>query len=467
MVRPVRSREERVAGLLRSMPHVPESVKARFQKAFLQADPSPRGMPKSLEKFYAHLEEMGRSPDQVTPEDFQVLSSSRTSHRVLLTALRKYAPDVPLAAARSITQHWDHWLNSTYNTKSKKPKISTRIALAPEDWPEAWQQAVSLLDQVTRVSGQRFRALAPKTRDAVVQAVGMLATARVWAQARGVELDETFSPDLFEAFTRFMLLEREVSSRTVADYLERIRILADRGQLLGLEARLVLTDLIGSLRDDAADQEPGKRAKIRAFRDEFTLADLLKRALSLAVEADAAPDGSAEAERKRRRAMILALLVNTGDRQGDLSQLTIGEHVRRSEAGFWGIQIRQAKTGRQKDLGSLWPLTGALVDAHILAGRPSWQIGDCVQDVTGCNLLSLSEGPFHSYYATTVLREEFGISGHLVRTLITDLIRTERPDAAWAAQEMLGHSNKWMQATYQSDFRATASIREWHSLLAR
>lgn len=467
MVRPVRSREERITVLLSSMPHVPEAVKARFQEAFLKADPNPRGMPKALEKFYAHLEAVGRPPEQVTPEDFQVLSASRTGHRVLLSALRKYAPEVPLAAARPVSQTWDHWLNSNYNQKPKRPRLSTRVALAPEAWPAAWRAAVPLLDQVIRADEKRFGALAAKTRDSVVQAVGMLTTARVWAQTRGVDLDETFSPDLFEAFTRFMLLEREVSAGTVLDYLERIRILADRGQLLGSEARLTLTDLIGALRDDAADQEPGKHAKLRAFREQFTLADLLKRALSLSIEADLALDGTAEAERKRRRAMILALLVNTGDRQGDLSRLTIGEHVRRSEAGFWAIQIRQAKTGRQKDLGPLWPLTSALIDAHILAGRPRWQIEGCVQDVIGCNLISLAKAPFHRYHATKVLRQEFGISGHLVRTLITDLIRNERPDGAWAAQEMLGHSNRWMQATYQSDFRATASIREWHNLLAR
>ena len=465
MAGPVKSRPERAAMLLSGMSHVPTLVRARFQDAFLQADPSPRGMPKALEKFYAHLDTVGRSPEQVLPEDFEVLSSSRTGHRVLLSALRKFAPDVPLAAARPVSQKWDHWLNSTYNQKPKKPKTSTRVALVSDEWPEAWRAAVPMLDQVIRVEGKRFPALSPKTRENVLQAVGMQGKARAWAQERGVELDETFSPDLFESFTRFMLLEREVSARTVADYLERIRILGERGQLLDPGARLALTDLVGALRDEAADEEPGKRAKIRSFRDQFALPDLLKRALSLAIEADAAPDGTAEAERKRRIALILALLVNTGDRQGDLSQLTIGGHLTRGEDGEWAIRLRQAKTGRLKDLGPLWPLTGALIDAHVLAGRPDWQIEDRVSALNGLNLISLSNAPFHSYYPAKILREEFGISGHLVRTLITDLIRNARPEAAWAAQEMLGHSNRWMQTAYQSDFRATASIRQWHELL--
>nr|WP_309504397.1 hypothetical protein [uncultured Roseovarius sp.] len=465
MAGPVKSRQERAAKLLGDMAHVPQSVKTRFQEAFLKADPNPRGMPKALEKFYAHLETVGRSPDQVLPEDFEALSSSRTGHRVLLSALRRFAPEVPLAAARPVSQKWDHWLNSTYNQKPKKPRISTRVALGPGEWPEAWRAPVPLLDQVIRIDGRRFSALAPKTRENVVQAMGMLGSARIWAMEQGVELDEAFSADLFEAFTRFMLLERKVSTRTVADYLERVQVFAKRGGLLEGIGAETLSELIGALREDAEDQEPGKRAKLRAFREKFTLADLLKRALTLAVEADNAPDGTAEAERKRRTALILALLVNTGDRRGDLSRLTIGEHLTRCEDGQWSIQLRQAKTGRRKDLGPLWRLTGAFIDAHILAGRPAWQIEDRVQALTGCNLLSLSETPFHSKFTTGVLRQEFGISGHLVRTLITDLIRTEHPDAAWAAQEMLGHSNRWMQSTYQSDFRATASIRKWHKLL--
>ncbi len=262
-----------------------------------------------------------------------------------------------------------------------------------------------------------------------------------------------------------MLLERKVSTRTVADYLERVQMFADRGDLLGDDAAETLSELVGALREDAAEQEPGKRAQLRRFREQFTLTDILNRALSLSIEAAVAPDGTAEAERKRRTALILALLVNSGDRQGDLCRLTIGEHLVRSDEGLWSIQIQQAKTGRWKDLGPLWALTSALIDSHILAGRPDWQIHKRVHTLHRRNLLSLADTPFHSYFAAVALKKEFGVSGHLIRTLITDLLRNERPDAAWAAQEMLGHSSRWMQNTYQSEFRAAASIKQWHDVL--
>ena len=273
---PPRSRSARADVLLRRMPHVPEAVKARLRTEFIETE-QPRGQSVALEKFYAHLEAVGRTPDQVRSADFETLSASRTAHRILLQALRSYASDVPLAAARPVSQYWDHWLNSHYNVKPRKSCISTRVALLACDWPSSWLVAVPLLDQTIRINGQRFTALAPKTRDAVVQAVGMLGTARVWAQKRGVTLDDAFSPTLFECFTRFMLLERNVSSQTVADYLERIRILGQRGQIIGPESQLTLKELIGALRDDAAEDEPGKRAKVRAFRAQFTLTDLLNQ----------------------------------------------------------------------------------------------------------------------------------------------------------------------------------------------
>jgi len=465
MVRPVETREQRLATLLDGFQNVPAIVQDRLSAAFLEADLTPRGMPKALSRFYAYLEAVGRTPVQVIAEDFGSLSSSRTAHRTLLTALRKFAPEVPLAAARPVSQHWDHWLNSRYNQKPKRLRKSTRVAHTPENWPKVWQSAIPALDRVVRVDGQRFRKLAPKTKGAVIQAVGMLAAARFWAQERGVDMDASCSAELFEAFTRFMLLEREASARTVADYLERIRMFAARGDLLTFPAQIAISELIGALRDESAEQEPTKRAKIRVFKERFSLADVLIRALELAVEADMSPDGSADAERKRRNALILGLLVNTGDRQGDLSNIVIGEHLIRGEDGLWSIRVRQAKTRRIKDLGSLWPTTGALIDAHVLGGRPKWQIEDQVHVSTGRNLLSLSNEPFHIYYPTKILRDEFGVSGHLVRTLITDLLRTERPDAAWAAQEMLGHSNKWMQSTYRTEFRVTASVKQWQGML--
>ncbi len=41
----------------------------------------------------------------------------------------------------------------------------------------------------------------------------------------------------------------------------------------------------------------------------------------------------------------------------------------------------------------------------------------------------------------------------------TDLVRRERPNARWAIQHMLGHSCRYMQETYRSDFAESGAIR--------
>ena len=139
MERQLKSRQARAQTLLAGMPDVPEDVRQRFATAFLIKDPAPRGMPKALQAFYAHMRAVRRVPAQVRADDFIALSASRTAHRVLLGALRQFAPEVPLAAARTVSKHWDHWLNSTYNKKPRSRRVSTRVALLPDDWPAAWQ----------------------------------------------------------------------------------------------------------------------------------------------------------------------------------------------------------------------------------------------------------------------------------------------------------------------------------------
>lgn len=92
-------------------------------------------------------------------------------------------------------------------------------------------------------------------------------------------------------------------------------------------------------------------------------------------------------------------------------------------------------------------------------------LADRLEDLDGCNLLGLEEGSFATYHPAVLLQEEFGISGHLVRTLVTDLLRAHRPDAAWAAQTLLGHKSQWMQATYRTDFRDAAAMEKYHGAI--
>ncbi|WP_430939489.1 hypothetical protein [Rhodovulum sp. YNF3179] len=429
-------------------------------------------MPAALERFYARLAAEGRAPEQVRAEDFAAVSASRTAFRTLMTALARFAPDVPTAAARPVKEEWDRWLNSRYNAKPRKPPRSRRVALAPEDWPERWQAALPRLEQRVRRGEERYRPLAPTSRDSVIQAVGMCATARRAAMETGTALGDSFSPELAEAFLAFML-EREnpktggpVSYRTIADYMERIASFAIRGGLMTTDGAETFSEITAACREEQALETPAKHGKVRAFMAKHGLDSILGAALAAKEEADKLPAHSAAALRLRRKAVIFAMLVNGADRQGDLSGFRIGHEIKRHPDGLWEPAFRQAKTGLWKENGPLLHLTSLLIDAHILEGRPAWCLGERLRALDGCNLISLTLEPMSTYYPSALLKEEFGISGHLLRTLITNLLRQERPDAAWAVQKLLGHSSRYMQETYRTEFAETAAIGKYHAALA-
>ncbi|WP_146194443.1 hypothetical protein [Thioclava sp. NG1] len=460
-------RAKREARLLARMPNVPRTVAGAVAAAVIDGTLRGRGVPAALERFHAALAAAGRTPETATTADFAAAATSRTGHRTFIAALDRFDPSVPLAPARALTREWDRWLNARYNAKPRQERQSTRIALMPEDWPEAWRKALPLLDRTVRRGETVYRPLKGKTRAAVIAAVGTCAVARTWAAERGIEIGEAFSEDLAEVLLRFTLVERAISPRSAADYVERIEGFGYRARLFDRPAAEAFAAIRGQLRAEAAEVTPGKRTKIRTFARSFDLADILHAAVRHAEAAMKCRGDSAQAERQRRKAVVFALLVNGSDRQGDLSRFRIGREIRRTDEGDWELDFRQAKTRRKKEIGALWPFTGRLLDAHVLGDRPAWQIADRVAELDGMNLLSLAPESFDTYHPTALLKEEFGISGHLVRTLITNLLRTEEPDAAWAAQALLGHSHRFSQRAYQTDFRVSASVKAWQTSIEK
>jgi hypothetical protein len=471
MAHPPFSPDVRAARLAARLPNVPRDVANRMIEHFRDQDFKCRGVPKAMDCFYAHLASVNWPPSQVRPDDFRAVVTSRTGLYALLYGLETFAPDVPLAAARTLRQEYDRHLNATYNARAKMPRASTRIVVEPRDWPEEWRSVLPALSRKIRLdNGTVLRKCAPRTHKSIVQAVGMLAAARNWAADQGVEVAPTFSEELIEAGVQFLHRDRDhgeksVSPRTAADCLERIRSFGLRGGLLDEATYLFMSIAIAQFRDESEEETPAKVAKVRAFNGKHGLGEILRRSGKLMRAAENLPAHRAEAEKLRRDAVILALLMNGCDRQGDLSQFRISREIRRLEDGKWWLGHRQRKTGGKKEPGALWPCVCQALDAHILGGRPAWTIEERLADLDGVNLLSLENEPLNAYYASAVLRREFGVSGHLIRTLVTDFLRIHRPDAAWAAQQMLGHSNRTMQETYRTDFAEVASIDNVQELL--
>lgn len=473
MAQKTQPRATRIANLRKTMPSVPPDIAEAVATAAVDGYFTTRGGPAALERFYGHMLSVGRAPQQAETTDFAAVTTSRTGLIILMKALEDFDPTVPLAPARPLRQDWDRWLNARYNAKPAKPRATRREALLPPDWPAAWAAAEPLLDKRVRAGGRRYRALAPKSRAAIVQAVGLCAAARDWAAGQGVDLPEDFSADLADAFLRFLFRETDargaprkpITMRSAADYFERVILFARRGGLLEPGAEAQFAEILTALASEAADETPTKHAKIRRFLSDHGLADLLHAADACLVQAEALPAHGAAAFRLRRKAAVFALLVNGVDRQGDVSTFRIGHDLVRQQDGLWSAGFRQVKTRNRKDLGAYWPITSRIIDRHVLAGRPAWMMEQRLADLEGCNLIGLEDGAFSTYHPAALLQETFDISGHLVRTLVTDLIRTHRPDAAWAAQALLGHSNRWMQASYRTDFSDTAGLAKYHEVI--
>ncbi len=459
--------EHRSGDLARRMPHVPPVVVARMQTHLRQGAFPQRGMPAVLEDFYVRLEATGLAPEQAGPEIFRAVGTSRSRFRCLVAALRKFAPEVPLAGSIPVRQEWDRWLNERYNKKAPVKRVARRVGLPPEAWPHAWHTALPGLDRSVRPYGERLRKLAPGTRATVISAVGLLARSRQWAADRGVELPSAPSEELFTGFLHYLEEERDVSFGTARDYLESARMFFLRAGLFDEASYQAIGDLIGALAAEAADNDPGKWARLREFRKVFSLADVLKAALASSVLGKTLAGNSAMAFRLRQKAMIYALLVNTGDRQGDLRAYRIGIELVRDDDGTWYHGIRQGKTSRKKDLDALWPGTSALIDRHILGDRPEWQLLGRLAEIEGMNLLTLSDHVVSKGYINRRLAADFHIHGHLVRTLIADLIRRTQPDALWALQAMLGHTDRHMQKVYRSEFDESKAVQDFDALLGQ
>ena len=460
MPRRTLSRSERAEAMRARMPHVPRGMAAAMVAHLVVSDFKCRGVPAAVEAFFARLHHAGRAPVQALEEDFEAVATSRTRLYALLYALETFAPHLPLSAARGPRRRFDKALNAKYNAKPKKSRTSARVASLPEDWPGSWQSALpGFAGRMRLAGGNTLGKLAPKSRDSVIQAVGMCAAARVWAARNDVDLGDGFSPDLVDATARFFLLERKISLRSAADYLERVRMFALRGGLLDETGWEAFSDAISELRLDDADTTPAKVEKVRRFERAFNLGSILIRAHERSMEARRLPGHRARAADLHRAAVVLAALVNGCDRQGDLSRWRIGREIVRTEAG-WRPAFRQGKTGNGKDNGCLWPPVNAIIDAHVLGDRPVWRMEERLAELDGMNLLSLAAEPLDTYLASKILRVEFGIGAHLVRTLATDFLRRHRPDAAWAVKMLLGHTSLTMQRAYQTDFREAAAVEK-------
>ena len=462
---PAQAAGDRLAG-------VPDAVALRVMAAIRRGEPPRRGSIAALGRFYGRLAEMRRSPEEVREEDFRAVVTSRTGLYTLLRVLETFAPDVPLEAARPLRAEWDAWLNARYNVKPRRERVSRQVgapvAAWPADWQEGWaflrqQRPIDLIDTDLKSK----RPLSPKTLEATEQAVSLFVTAFGWAKARGVELPPGFSAETAEMFARYLRNDRQTRLRSVVAYLGRVRRFARRGLLMSCAGLEPFSRVIHAWEERAAAEEKKKTGVLDAFYEVHSLADIPRRAAALAREADRLPGHRARAARLRRTAALLALLVNAPERMGDVAALKLGAgELERHPAGTWSLRVVQGKTGHIKRNPALWPEVGTLLDAYILGGREPGLAQARYEALAGCFFMSLAPEPAHAKMPSVLMREEFGVGAHAIRTLVTDFLKWHAAGSAAVCQALLGHREPDMHQEYRSDFRDLAALGRYHATVA-
>ena len=156
------------AVLCAQIPHAPRDVALRMVAMRLEGPLPRRGVLGPLERFFAGLAAAGRAPEQALTEDFAAAIDNRAQLYALLWGLERWAPEVPLAAARPLRQVYDAALNAKYNARPPRPRVYDRVGPPPGDWPAAWRQARGLLGRKVRIPGRpTLKPLKPKTRENV------------------------------------------------------------------------------------------------------------------------------------------------------------------------------------------------------------------------------------------------------------------------------------------------------------
>ena len=370
------SRTRRAEALPKRLPDVPPAIVARMQDHLREHDFPARGLAAVMQDFYARLHAAGLPPELVTPAIYDAVGTSRSRLRALLAGLRAFAPEVPLAPAAEATRRWDAWLNARYNAKPPKPRASRLAGLPVADWPEAWRAALPALERTVRPYGNPLRPLAAEDPGRGRQCRGTARRRAVPGQrGRGSTAPDAPSPDLFEVVRA---LSAPRAGGELPDGIGLLRASADvlppRGPPRPGEPRRArgnpgaLTEAAerrgaGQARD-APRVPPPVPARRRASPRHG------RRGRGRASSRPHHPGAPPAADRGRLRA------AGQHGRPAGRPAPCCGSATRlvREADGTWRHDLRQGKTGGRKEMEALWPGTCALLDAHVLADRPAWQI---------------------------------------------------------------------------------------------
>jgi hypothetical protein len=397
-------------------------------------------------RFFAAVARRGESIHAPSAACFEEAAASEATFRTLLRALSRYAPQTSTASAREVSRAW-------YAQRPKPARrAAPKTARKPTEWPTSWAPLGEALDRARFKESTRARYRASIDRCAAVVAEGLA--------------DEAFGLflafQLGEAFVNHPDPKRRVRSITAANYVDALIAVGRKAGVAPVDDLDAMRVISQELRAEADGQGKLKTGRIQGLMSRGGFAHVMdcvaeQRALALAQ-----PHHGAARARHMQAAVLCAVLMNKPARRGDVARWVIGGDLTRAPSGDWHLEWTQEKTDRWTEAGVLWPEVSALLDAHILGGRPDRLVHLRYRDLAGRNWLTLTERPARRALPSELVRQALGVPPHDLRTLAADYLRRHDPaSAAGMISAHLGHATEAAGADYRALCEGAAASRSW------
>ena len=256
--------------------------------------------------------------------------------------------------------------------------------------------------------------------------------------------------------------ERRVRAITAANYVDALIAVGRKAGIAPTDDLDAMSVITQELRADADAQGKRKTGRIHELMSRGGFAHVVERIAEERDAAQALPHHASARERHMQTAVLCAVLVNKPARRGDTRGWVIGKELTRAPSGEWHLAWTQEKTDRWTEAGTLWREVSALLDAHILGGRPDRLVHLRYRELAGRNWLTLTERPARRALPSELLRHALGVPPHDLRTLAADYLRRHDPaSAAGLVSAHLGHSTDAAGAEYRALCEGAAASRTW------
>ncbi len=400
-----------------------------------------------LGRFFATLADRGERLDAPSRATFETVARSESTFATLLRVLERYVPEVGTAAARELRAQW--YARRPGRSGDRRRGHAAPAARAPAHWPPEWRAHYPAL-------------LAAPVRPSTIRR-HVASLDRLARLLPGLRATPDLNFHLAWCLSKALRAEG-VAEITIANYLGALVALGREGG--ADEAGLSGIRMVQMLARDRADLLPKKKeARIEDLHARGGPAHILERLIAAFVAAGAAPSHSAEAEKRRQTAALLAVAINMPPRTGDMAGWVLGRDLVRLPSGCWRLDWRQQKTLARADAGPLWPEVGLILDDLILAGHPDRLVHLRYEMLAGRNWLTHEVEPPGHRLPSDRVRAAIGVPLHDLRTVAADLLRDRDPAAArFLVAGLLGHRSARAGEAYRAISGGEAAALEWQKI---